>query len=72
VANRFGLLGGAIYFAAVKDTEKGTFRYDKEKYREMILDGAQSALGYFGFDRTEYGDKGNTTPRKWRWLQELR
>jgi hypothetical protein len=25
-----------------------------------------------GFDRTVYEDKGNTTPRKWRWLQELR
>ena len=33
---------------------------------------AQSVLGYFGFDRTVYGDKRNTTPRKWRWLQELR
>ena len=38
----------------------------------MILDGAQSVLGYFGFDRTIYGDIKNTTPRKWRWLQELR
>lgn len=47
-------------------------RYDKEKYRDMILDGAQSVLGYFGFDRTVYGDTKNTTPRKWRWLQELR
>jgi hypothetical protein len=47
-------------------------RYDKEKYREMILDAAQSVLGYFGFDRTVYGDTKNTTPRKWRWLQDLR
>lgn len=38
----------------------------------MILDGAQSVLGYFGFDRTVYGDKSNTTSRKWRWLQELK
>jgi hypothetical protein len=42
----------------------------KEKYREMILDAAQSILGYFGFDRTAYGDKNDTTPRKWRRLQE--
>jgi DNA polymerase elongation subunit (family B) len=56
----------------VKDTEKKYLRYDKEKYREMILDGAQSVLGYFGFDRTVYGDRRNTTPTKWRWLQELR
>jgi hypothetical protein len=34
----------------------------------MILDGSQTVLGYFGFDRTVYGDKRNTTPR----LQELR
>jgi hypothetical protein len=38
----------------------------------MILDAAQSVLGYFGFDRTVYGDKRNTVPMKWRWLQELR
>jgi hypothetical protein len=38
----------------------------------MILDAAQSVLGYFGFDRTVYGDKRNTVPKKWRWLQELR
>jgi hypothetical protein len=46
--------------------------YDKEKYKEMILDAAETVLGYFGFDRTVYGDKRNTTPRKWRWLQELK
>jgi DNA polymerase elongation subunit (family B) len=51
----------------VNNTEKvneEALRYDKEKYREMILDGAQSVLGYFGFDRTVYGDTKNTTPRK--------
>jgi DNA polymerase elongation subunit (family B) len=47
------------------------FSYDKEKYREMILDAAETVLGYFGFDRTVYGNKKNTGPRKWRWLQEL-
>jgi hypothetical protein len=29
--------------------------YDKEKYREMLLEAAESILGYFGFDRTSYG-----------------
>jgi DNA polymerase elongation subunit (family B) len=29
-------------------------RYDKEKYKEMILDAAETVLGYFGFDRTIY------------------
>jgi hypothetical protein len=56
----------------VKDIEKKNFRYDKEKYREMILDAAQSVLGYFGFDRTIYEDKKNTVSKKWRWLQEVR
>ena len=48
------------------------FSYDKEKYREMILDAAETVLGYFGFDRTVYGNKKNTGARKWRWLQELK
>jgi DNA polymerase elongation subunit (family B) len=30
--------------------------YDKEKYREMILDAGETVLGYFGFDRTVYSD----------------
>jgi DNA polymerase-2 len=46
--------------------------YDKEKYKEMLLDAAETILGYFGFDRNLYGNKKNIGPRKWRWLQELR
>jgi hypothetical protein len=38
----------------------------------MILDSAQSVLGYFVFDRTVCGDMKNTIPRKWRWVQEIR
>ena len=38
----------------------------------MILDGAETVLGYLGFDRTVYGNKKSTGARKWRWLQELR
>jgi hypothetical protein len=38
----------------------------------MILDAAETVLGYFGFDRTVYGNKKNTGTRKWRWLEELR
>ncbi len=30
--------------------------YDKEKYREMILDAAETVLGSFGFDRTVYSN----------------
>ena len=42
--------------------------YDKEKYREMILDAAETVLGTFGFDRTMYGD---SNKRKGKWWQEL-
>jgi hypothetical protein len=51
---------------------KEAFSYDKEKYREMILDAAETVLGYFGFDRTVYGNKKNTAARRWWWLEELR
>jgi hypothetical protein len=37
----------------------------------MILDAAETVLGYFGFDRSVYGNKKVTAARKWRWLQEL-
>ncbi len=43
-----------------------------EKYKEMILDAAETVLGYFGFDRTVYGSKRNKAERKWWWLEELR
>jgi hypothetical protein len=38
----------------------------------MILDAAETVLGYFGFDRTLYGNKKNTSKRKWWWMEELR
>jgi hypothetical protein len=40
--------------------------YNKKKYREMILDAAETVLGYFDFDRTVYINKRNTAIRKWR------
>jgi DNA polymerase elongation subunit (family B) len=42
--------------------------YDKEKYRDMLLEAAETILGYFGFDRTLYGDAGRKKERKW-WHQ---
>jgi DNA polymerase elongation subunit (family B) len=45
-----------------------TLSYDKEKYREMILDAAETVLGPFGFERTVYGD---SKRRKGKWWQEL-
>ena len=43
--------------------------YDKEKYREMILDAAETVLGYFGFNRSLYGMPRNN--RKKKWYEEL-
>jgi DNA polymerase elongation subunit (family B) len=59
----------------VKNIEKESLSYDREKYREMVLDATQTVLGYFGFDRTIYGDERderNMVSKKWRWLQELK
>jgi DNA polymerase elongation subunit (family B) len=42
--------------------------YDKEKYREMLLEAAESILGYFDFDRTIYGDR----KKNRKWWDELR
>jgi DNA polymerase elongation subunit (family B) len=39
--------------------------YDKEKYKEMILDAAETVLGFFGFDRTAYSNFKNGRRRKW-------
>ena len=38
----------------------------------MVLDAAESALGYFGLNIALYGNKKNISKRKWRWFEELR
>jgi hypothetical protein len=30
--------------------------YDREKYKEMILDAAETVLGFFGFNRSIYSN----------------
>jgi len=51
------------------DKHKGrSLNYDKEKYREMILDAAETVLGTFGFERTVYGD---SKKRREKWWQDL-
>ena len=50
---------------------KANTLYDKEKYKEMILDAAETVLGHFGFDRTSYGNKKMISKRKWWWMEEL-
>ena len=37
----------------------------------MILDAAETVLGYFGFDRTAYSNLKRNNGRK-RWYEELR
>ena len=44
-------------------------QYDKEKYKEMILDAAETVLGFFGFDRSAYS---NSKKRRRKWYEELR
>ena len=44
-------------------------QYDKEKYKEMVLDAAETVLGFFDFDRSTYSNLGKE--RK-RWYEELR
>jgi hypothetical protein len=40
----------------------------------MILDTADTVLGFFGFDRTIYGNpkRNKGSRRKWLWYEELR
>jgi hypothetical protein len=37
--------------------------YDREKYKELLLNAAETVLGIFGFDRTLYG---KAKDKKWR------
>lgn len=39
--------------------------YDKEKYRDTLLEAAETVLGYSGFDRTLYGDTIRKKNKKW-------
>jgi len=42
--------------------------YDKEKYRELLLEAAETVLRYFGFDRTAFG----ASPKKnMKWCQRF-
>jgi hypothetical protein len=44
-------------------------QYDKEKYKEMVLDAAETVLGFFGFHRTVYGNIKEGSRRKWLWYE---
>jgi hypothetical protein len=43
--------------------------YNKEKYKEMIFDAADTVLGFFGFDRVAYS---NLKGGRRKWYEELR
>jgi hypothetical protein len=45
-------------------------RYDKEKYRDMLLEAAETVLGYFGFDRTAFGAAKKRNRKWWSALRE--
>ena len=45
--------------------------YDKDNYREMILDVAETVIGYFGFDSAVYENPRNNRKKKRKWYQEL-
>jgi hypothetical protein len=51
--------------------KQGTLNYyDKDKYREMILDAVETVLKFLDFDRTVYGMPRNNR-KKMRWYEEL-
>jgi DNA polymerase elongation subunit (family B) len=47
-------------------------QYDKEKYKEMVLDAAETILGFFGFDRTVYSSNIKKKNGRRKWYDELR
>ncbi|HET7149396.1 MAG TPA: hypothetical protein VFI73_12975 [Candidatus Nitrosopolaris sp.] len=48
--------------------QRQNFNYDKEKYREILLEAAETVLGYFGFDRTAFDDP---PKKRMKWWQHL-
>ena len=52
--------------------ENGDFEYDKEKYRDMLLEAAETVLSIFGFNRTTYGDAPKKYKKWWQRLNEER
>jgi hypothetical protein len=51
--------------ATVSGSDNFGLHYDKEKYKEMLLDASETVLGIFGFDRTLFG---KAKDKKW-WMQ---
>jgi hypothetical protein len=53
-----------------KEKENTTTSYDNEKYRDLLLDAAETVLGYFGFDGSVYKSENrairSSKQKKWR------
>jgi len=49
----------------MRDGSLENIEYNREKYKELLLDAAETALGIFGFDRTLYG---KAKDKKW-WME---
>lgn len=47
--------------------DNDSLEYDKEKYKEMLLDASETVLGIFGFDRTLFAK-----PKDKKWWMQLR
>ena len=47
-------------------------QYDKEKYKQMILDAAEIVLGFFGFDRTVYSNLKRNNGKRKKWYEDLK
>jgi len=58
----------------LKHEEDKVRSYDKEKYCDLLLDAAETVLGYFGFDGSVYRKSENIGIRssKQKWWDELR
>jgi DNA polymerase elongation subunit (family B) len=52
--------------------ENGNINYDKEKYRDMVLEAAETVLSIFVFDRTVYGDAPKKYEKWWQLFNEER
>jgi hypothetical protein len=58
-----------------KEKEDVVRLYDKEKYLELVLNAAETVLGYFGFDCSVYRKSENReirSSKQKKWWYELR
>jgi hypothetical protein len=56
----------------IKQGKEQEQKYDKEKYRDMLLEAAETGLGYFGFDMTAFGAAKKRNSKWWSALREER